>query len=80
MLYYEPTTGLDPITSREISELILQMQQKYKTSSIIITHDMACAEVTADRILVMNDGTIVAEGSYQELQNSEDKLVRSFFK
>lgn len=80
MLYDEPTTGLDPITSREISELILQMQQKYKTSSIIITHDMACAEVTADRILVMNDGTIVAEGSYQELQNSEDKLVRSFFK
>lgn len=80
MLYDEPTTGLDPITSREISELILQMQKKYKTSSIIITHDMACAEVTADRILVMNDGTIVAEGSYQELKNSEDKLVSSFFK
>jgi phospholipid/cholesterol/gamma-HCH transport system ATP-binding protein len=80
MLYDEPTTGLDPITSREISELILEMQKKYKTSSIIITHDMACAEVTADRILVMNDGKIVAEGNYEELQSSEDKLVRSFFK
>lgn len=80
MLYDEPTTGLDPITSREISELILQMQKKYKTSSIIITHDMACAEVTADRILVMNEGTIVAEGSYEALKNSEDKLVSSFFK
>ena len=80
MLYDEPTTGLDPITSREISELILQMQKKYKTSSIIITHDMACAEVTADRILVMHEGTVVAEGNYEELQNSEDKLVRSFFK
>lgn len=80
MLYDEPTTGLDPITSREISELILQMQKKYKTSSIIITHDMACAEVTADRILVMHEGAVVAEGNYEELQNSEDKLVRSFFK
>ncbi len=80
MLYDEPTTGLDPITSREISELILQMQKKYKTSSIIITHDMACAEVTADRILVMNEGKIMAEGNYEELQNSEDKLVKSFFK
>lgn len=79
MLYDEPTTGLDPITSREISELILEMQKKYKTSSIIITHDMACAEVTADRILVMNEGKIVAEGNYEELQNSGDKLVRSFF-
>lgn len=80
MLYDEPTTGLDPITSREISELILEMQKKYKTSSIIITHDMACAQVTADRILVMNEGKIVAEGNYEELQNSGDKLVNSFFK
>lgn len=80
MLYDEPTTGLDPITSREISELILEMQKKYKTSSIIITHDMACAEITADRILVMNDGRIVAEGSFDELKNSQDKLVSSFFK
>jgi phospholipid/cholesterol/gamma-HCH transport system ATP-binding protein len=79
MLYDEPTTGLDPITSREISNLILEMQQKYQTSSIIITHDIACAEITADRMLVMNDGYFIAEGNYKELENSQDKLVKSFF-
>jgi phospholipid/cholesterol/gamma-HCH transport system ATP-binding protein len=80
MLYDEPTTGLDPITSREISELILQMQQKYQTSSVIITHDMACAKITGDRVLVMNDGRFIAEGSYEQLENGPDELVRSFFK
>ena len=80
MLYDEPTTGLDPITSREISELILEMQKKYRTSSVIITHDISCAKITGDRILVMNDGTFIAEGSYEELENSPDELVRSFFK
>jgi phospholipid/cholesterol/gamma-HCH transport system ATP-binding protein len=79
MLYDEPTTGLDPITSREISELILNMQKKEKTSSIIITHDMECAKITADRIVIMNDGEYIAEGSFDELKNSDDKLVRSFF-
>jgi phospholipid/cholesterol/gamma-HCH transport system ATP-binding protein len=64
MLYDEPTTGLDPITSREISELILEMQKKYQTSSIIITHDMACARITADRVLVLNKGAFIAEGNY----------------
>lgn len=80
MLYDEPTTGLDPITSKEISELILEMQKKYKTSSIIITHDMKCAEITADRIVVMNDGEYIAEGTYKDLENSDNELVRSFFK
>jgi phospholipid/cholesterol/gamma-HCH transport system ATP-binding protein len=80
MLYDEPTTGLDPITSREISELILEMQQKYQTSSIIITHDMACAKITADRVVVMNNGTFIAEGTYVELEASPDEMVRSFFK
>ena len=80
MLYDEPTTGLDPITSREISELVLQMQQKYQTSSVIITHDMACAKITADRVLVMNNGTFVAEGSYDELEATDDELVQHFFK
>jgi phospholipid/cholesterol/gamma-HCH transport system ATP-binding protein len=79
MLYDEPTTGLDPITSREISELILHMQKKYKTSSIIITHDLECARITADRIMVMNDGEFIAEGSWAALQKSENELVRSFF-
>lgn len=80
MLYDEPTTGLDPITSREISELVLQMQKKYQTSSIIITHDMACAKITSDRILVLDKGVFVAEGTYNQLENGPDELVRSFFK
>jgi phospholipid/cholesterol/gamma-HCH transport system ATP-binding protein len=79
MLYDEPTTGLDPITSREISELILDMQKKHKTTSIIITHDMECAKITADRVVIMNEGTYIAEGSFDELKKSDDKLVRSFF-
>lgn len=79
MLYDEPTTGLDPITSREISELILEMQKKYKTSSIIITHDMDCARVTGDRVLIMKDGEYVAEGTFEELQQSTDEFVRGFF-
>jgi phospholipid/cholesterol/gamma-HCH transport system ATP-binding protein len=80
MLYDEPTTGLDPITSREISELILDMQKKYKTTSIIITHDMECARITADRVVIMNDGEYIAEGTFEELLKSKDKLVKSFFK
>jgi phospholipid/cholesterol/gamma-HCH transport system ATP-binding protein len=80
MLYDEPTTGLDPITSREISELIVELQEKYQTSSIIITHDMACARITADRIVVMNDGTYIATGTYDELAKSPDKMISNFFK
>ena len=56
------------------------MQQKYKTSSVIITHDMACAKITADRVLVMNEGKFVAEGTYDELEASTDNLVKHFFK
>jgi phospholipid/cholesterol/gamma-HCH transport system ATP-binding protein len=79
MLYDEPTTGLDPITSREISHLILKMQKKYKTTSIIITHDMECAEITADRVVVLNDGEFVAEGSFDDIKKSKDEFVQSFF-
>ncbi|RYD58322.1 MAG: ATP-binding cassette domain-containing protein [Sphingobacteriales bacterium] len=80
MLYDEPTTGLDPITSREISELMLQMQQRYQISSIIITHDMACAKITSDRLLVLSEGSFIAEGNYEQLENGPNELVRSFFK
>ncbi|MGE8342337.1 MAG: ABC transporter ATP-binding protein [Flavobacterium sp.] len=79
ILYDEPTTGLDTITSREISELILDIKHKQKTSSIIITHDMACAKMTADRIVVLKEGVIHAEGTYEELEKDEDEWVRSFF-
>jgi phospholipid/cholesterol/gamma-HCH transport system ATP-binding protein len=79
ILYDEPTTGLDTITSREISELVLEIQKKYKTSSIIITHDMACAKHTSDRLMILKDGVIHAEGTYDELEKSDDEWVRSFF-
>lgn len=79
ILYDEPTTGLDTITSREISKLILDIRDKHKTTSIIITHDMACAKLTADRIIVLKEGVIQAEGTYEELEKSEDEWVRSFF-
>lgn len=79
ILYDEPTTGLDAITSREISELILSIQETYKTTSIIITHDMACAKLTGDRILILKDGVVHAEGTYDSLEKSEDEWVRSFF-
>ena len=79
ILYDEPTSGLDTITSREISELILSVQKKYKTTSIIITHDMACAKLTGDRIMILKDGVIHAEGTYAKLENSKDEWIRSFF-
>ncbi|WP_394991024.1 ABC transporter ATP-binding protein [Emticicia sp.] len=79
LLYDEPTTGLDTITSREISELILSIQKKYKTTSIIITHDMACAKYTGDRLVILKDGIINAEGTYEALEKSNDEWVRSFF-
>ncbi|MDH7459671.1 ATP-binding cassette domain-containing protein [Chitinophagaceae bacterium 26-R-25] len=80
MLYDEPTTGLDPITSKEISQLIMDLRKKYQTSSIIITHDMTCAKITGDRILVLQDGKFIAEGSYEDLEKSQDENVNSFFK
>lgn len=79
MLYDEPTTGLDPITSKEISDLILEVQQKYHTSSVIVTHDIDCAKRTANRIIVVKDGTCAAQGTYAELESSPDSWVRSFF-
>ncbi len=79
MLYDEPTTGLDPITSKEISKLILDVQKKYNTSSVIITHDMECARLTADRIVVIKDGMCEAEGTFDGLKNSTDPWIRSFF-
>ena len=79
ILYDEPTSGLDTITAREISELMLSIQEKYKTTSIVITHDMACAKLTGKRIMILKDGTMHAEGTYEELEKSKDDWVRSFF-
>lgn len=80
ILYDEPTTGLDTITSKEISKLILDMQKRYDATSVIITHDIPCAKITADRVIIMDDGKCLAEGSYAELENSDNEFIRSFFK
>ncbi len=80
ILYDEPTTGLDTITSKEISHLILEMQERYQASAVIITHDMNCAKITGDRVMVMNGGRCEAEGTYEELENSNDPFIQSFFK
>lgn len=79
IMYDEPTTGLDSITAREISELILSLQKTHKTSSIIITHYMNCAKTTADRIVMLIDGNIAAEGSYDDLALSKNESVKAFF-
>jgi len=79
ILYDEPTTGLDPITGREISNLILNIQKKYNTSSIIISHDMSCVEITANRIVVLANGICYAEGTYDELKKSTDPLIKQYF-
>jgi phospholipid/cholesterol/gamma-HCH transport system ATP-binding protein len=80
MLYDEPTTGLDPVTSDEISDLINEIQKKYKTSSIIITHDIECVRTVANRIIMLHEGKVYMEGTLEEFEKSKDELVQSFFK
>lgn len=80
MLYDEPTTGLDPVTSDEISLLINEVQEKYKTSSIIITHDIAVARTNADRVVMLLDGKIYLEGNLETFEKSTDPNIKSFFK
>ena len=78
ILYDEPTTGLDPITSVEICELINELQKKYKSASIIITHDLNVVKITSSRLMMIRDGQVYVEGTYGELKNSPDQWVRSF--
>ena len=80
MLYDEPTTGLDPATSNEISSLINEVQKKYKTSSLIITHDIECTRTTANRIIMLKDGEVYLEGNVEDFENSPDPVIKSFFK
>ncbi|NUY79777.1 ABC transporter ATP-binding protein [Flavobacterium sp. MAH-1] len=79
ILYDEPTTGLDPITSDEISQLILELQKKLKTSSIIITHDIECAKTVADRIVMLKDGKVYKDGTLEDFVDDDDEFVSSFF-
>lgn len=80
ILYDEPTTGLDPITSKEIILLMMSIQKKYNTSSIIITHDVDCARVIANRMILLIDSINYAEGTFETLSASEDPKIKAFFK
>ena len=79
MLYDEPTTGLDPITSKEISELILNLQKKLNMTSIVVTHDLICAEIIADRAIFLRDAHVAFEGNIDELTRSNDPFLKNFF-
>jgi phospholipid/cholesterol/gamma-HCH transport system ATP-binding protein len=79
IFYDEPTTGLDPITGKGISNLMVEIQDKYQTSSIIISHDMSCVKLTSDRVVLLNDGRCYVRGTYDALKKSSDTIVKQFF-
>lgn len=79
ILYDEPTAGLDPITSMDINKLINDVKKKYKTSSIIITHDLTCAKTTGDRVFLLIDGKFLRQGSFKEVFDTKDERIRGFF-
>lgn len=79
ILYDEPTTGLDPLTGKEISRLMCDLAKKYNTSSITISHDMNCVKIVATRIVLLIDGKCYANGTYEELRNSGDEKIKTFF-
>jgi phospholipid/cholesterol/gamma-HCH transport system ATP-binding protein len=79
MLYDEPTTGLDPITARDISTLIKDMQERYRLTSIAVTHDMLCARIIADKAAILNNGMLEQQGTLEYLEKSGDSVTRSFF-
>jgi phospholipid/cholesterol/gamma-HCH transport system ATP-binding protein len=79
MFYDEPTTGLDPVSAREISSLILELEMQRKTTSIAVTHDMMCARTIADKIAVLDNGVIQHQGTIETMEHVDDQLVQSFF-
>lgn len=79
ILYDEPTTGLDPITSREISQLMLSVQKKYNATSVIISHDLNCIKITSNRVIMLIDGTCYANDTYDALSKSTDPRIKEFF-
>lgn len=79
ILYDEPTTGLDPITAKEIIQLMIDIQHKYNTSAIIISHDLHCVSMASDRVVMLIDGVCYAKGTYEELKKSNDEKIRLFF-
>ncbi len=79
MLYDEPTSGLDPITSSEINDLINEVQQRYNTSSVIITHDLTCAKATGNRVAILLEGKFKSFGTFDEVFDTNDEQIKSFF-
>jgi phospholipid/cholesterol/gamma-HCH transport system ATP-binding protein len=79
MLYDEPTAGLDPITCTEINNLINEVQSRFNTSSIIITHDLACAKAVGDKLVVMKEGKFVKQGTFEEVFSTKDELINEFY-
>lgn len=79
ILYDEPTTGLDPITSKEIIELMIEIQNKYNTSSLIISHDMNCVRMASDRVVMLIEGKCYLSGTFEEIVHSDDPKVKLFF-
>ena len=79
ILYDEPTTGLDPITSREISELMVSVQNKYNATSVIISHDLNCIKITSNRVIMLIDGTCYADDTFDALSKSSDPKIKEFF-
>ncbi len=79
ILYDEPTTGLDPITTKEISQLIVELQKDLKSTSIVVTHDLICAKIVANSAIVLKDAKIKFEGDISELESSDDKFLKNFF-
>ena len=79
ILYDEPTTGLDPITGKEIIELMMEIQEKYNTTSLIISHDMNCVRMASDRVVILLDGRCYASGTYEQLKQNTDTKVKQFF-
>ena len=79
MLYDEPTAGLDPLTCIEINNLINSVKKDFKTSSIIITHDLTCAKMTGDRVAMLLDGKFIKQGTFEEVFNSNDERIKSFY-
>ncbi len=79
MLYDEPTAGLDPTTSRDINELINEVKERYNASSIIITHDLSCAKATGDRVVMLLEGKITRQGTFEEVFDTDDEQARSFY-
>lgn len=79
ILYDEPTTGLDPITTKEISQLIIELQKDLNVTSIVVTHDLICAKIVADRAVVLKDGKIQYEGDIKGLETADDPFLKNFF-